>query len=137
MTFLPYSTHVPDGFYSVRYLKFEVGTAFETVRWFGHFRITDLGEYHDLPLLRVWNKPRGKFLARSHNLSRDYMSVVGTLPPANGLKPEDFLADREVLARVATVSDQINGRKRIRLSEPCHYSKRGLPKHVIRLARNE
>ena len=67
--------------------------------------------------------PFRSFLPRSPNLALDYMAVIGTRPPSQGLKPSDFLKGCEVLAEVATVRHQTQGRCRIKLPEDCHYSK--------------
>ena len=126
----PYSTRVPDGQYRVAFDKFEKGCAFGSKRWFGHFRITEEGEYFELPLLRFWNEPSGAFLPRSHNLALDFMAVVRTRPPSRGLKPSDFLKGCEVLAEVTTVRHQSQGRNRIETPEACRYSKID---HLIRI----
>ena len=73
----PYSTYVPVGQYQVALHGWEKGTAFGSRRWFGHFRITELGRFLGLPILRFWNEPQGPFLARSHNLYLDYVAVIG------------------------------------------------------------
>jgi hypothetical protein len=118
-----YDTRVPEGQYRVAFLGCEEGVAFGTSRWFGHFRIMDDGPYEGLPILRVWNQPRKGVLARSHNLSRDFMAITKKLPPSRGLKPSHFLEGCELIADVVTVKDQTNGRRRIRLPDDCHYSK--------------
>jgi hypothetical protein len=119
----PYSTRVPDGQYRAMFTKCETNIAYGSVRWFGHFQITEPGEFSGLPLLRFWNEPRRTFLPRSHNLALDFMAVIGTRPPSQGLKPSDFLKGCEVLVETATVRHQTQGRRRIEVPEDCRYSK--------------
>jgi hypothetical protein len=119
----PYATRVPDGQYRATFEGWEKNIAYGSVRWFGHFRITEPGEYFGLPLLRFWNEPRGPFLPRSHNLYLDFVALIGTRPPSQGLKPSDFLKGCEVLVETVTVRHQTQGRRRIELPEDCWYSK--------------
>jgi hypothetical protein len=119
----PYATRIPDGQYQAAFVRLEKGFAFGSPRWFGHFKITEHGEFFGLALLRVWNEPRGAFLPRSHNLALDFMAVTGTRPPSKGLKPSDFLKGCEVLVETATVRHQTRGRQRVELPEDCWYSK--------------
>jgi hypothetical protein len=119
----PYATRIPDGQYRAAFITLETGFAFGSRRWFGHFKITEHGKFFELPLLRVWNEPRGAFLPRSHNLALDFMAVIGTRPPSQGLEPSDFLKGCEVLVETATVRHQTQGRRRVELPEDCRYSK--------------
>ena len=123
MTRDPYSTLLPEGQYLTAYVDCEQGHAFGSRRWFGHFRITEFGEFQGQTLLRVWNEPRRDFLPRSHNLYLDYVQLIGRRPPSRGLKPDDFLKGCEVLSEVVTVRHRIDGRRKIPFPEDCRYSK--------------
>ena len=118
----PYRTRVSDGQYRVAYVKCENGVAYGVPRWFVAFTITEEGPNFGIPILRFYNVPRGSFLPRSHNLSIDFMSLMGRRPPRN-LKPEMLLKGCEVLAEVVTVRHQTRGSRRVELPEGCWYSK--------------
>lgn len=119
----PTATLIPPGTYHVAFVRTEIGSVFGRRVLFGHFAITESGPYHGLPILRFWNEPRSRVLPRTHNLWKDYHAVTGRRPPSTGLKPVDFLAGCEVLALVATVDSQSQGRRKVALPKDCHYSK--------------
>ncbi len=118
----PQETLVPEGEYSVAFLRCEKGFAFGDERWFAHFQIIDEGPYQGLLLIRYYNKPRGKTLPRTHNLWLDYTALFDRRPPKN-LKPKQFLKDSVVCAQVITVRHATRGKKREELPEALHYSK--------------
>jgi hypothetical protein len=102
-------TWVPEGDYHAIFERCEVGVAYGSEKYFAHFRITD-GEHQGEPLVRFYNKPTSKKLARSHNMFSDYLQLIGRRPPSK-LKPADFLSGCEVKARVVTVDRrQVDGR---------------------------
>jgi hypothetical protein len=102
-------TWVPEGYYHVIFERCETGVVYGSKKYFAHFRITD-GEHQGKPLVRFYNEPTRKKLARSHNMFSDYLQLIGRLPPSN-LKPADFLSGCEVKARVVTVERrQVDGR---------------------------
>ncbi len=118
----PYGTLVPDGQYRVGYVTWEEGNAYGRSLWFGHFKITEPGEYNGLPILRVWNKPKRPYLPRSHNLALDYMALTGCYP-RSAVTPDELAKGCELLAETATVKHEIRGKRRIERPEGCWYSK--------------
>jgi hypothetical protein len=118
----PFTTRIPDGQVRVVFEHREDGYAFGSPRWFCWFRISEEGTHQGLPLLRIYNVPRGARIPRSHNLAIDYMALIGRRPPAK-LRPERFLRDCEVLARVVTVRERVTDRGRVKLPEACWYSR--------------
>ena len=119
----PYSTLVPDGRYSAAFVGLEKGVVYGQRRWFGYFQITDLGPYHGCTLVRFWNEPRSRFLPRTHNLSLDFVALIGRRPPSSGLKPDAFLKGCEVLVEVLTVKHRSDGHRKVLLPEDLWYSK--------------
>ena len=119
----PYGTLVPPGEYRVTFVRREESRAFGSLRWFCWFRITEPGPYFGSPLLRFYNVPRGRFLPKSHNLAIDYINVIEQRPPARGLKPENFLKDCEIRAKVVTVTHRVTAKGRVKQPEAVHYSK--------------
>jgi hypothetical protein len=116
----PFETLVPEGSYEVGLVRWEQGLAFgSSLRWYGHFKITQLGEHFGKALLRVWPAPKAR-VARSSNIGLDYMAVVGRRPPARGLKPHVFLSDCVVRVKVVTVK---TNSRREKLPKECWYSK--------------
>ena len=118
----PQETLVPEGEYSVAFLRCEDGIAYGEARWFVHCQIIDEGQYQGLPLIRYYNKPRGKILPRTHHLWLDYTALFDRRPPKN-LNPEKFLKGSVMRAQVITVRHATRGKKREKLPEALHYSK--------------
>jgi hypothetical protein len=118
----PQETLVPEGEYSVAFLRCEDGIAYGEARWFVHCQIIDEGQYQGLPLIRYYNKPRGKILPRTHHLWLDYTALFGRRPPKN-LKPEQFLKGSAMRAQVITVRHTTRGKKREELPKALHHSK--------------
>ena len=117
-------TLVPPGEYRVAFEKCAEGVVYGSPRFFVHCRITTDGEHQGKPLMRFYNvPPRGRRIARSSGLYRDYVSVIGRRPPKT-FKPVDFLKGCEVLAKVVTVArtQGPNGRWK-ETPEEIHYSK--------------
>ena len=96
------STLVPDGEYYVIYKSFDTGVVGGSKKYFVHFVITD-GEHQGKPLTRFYNVPKGPRLARSHSLYRDYARLYGKRPPKR-IRPDQFLAGRELKAHVVKVA---------------------------------
>ena len=119
----PYETHIPEGEYQVALIRCETGNVYGSARWFGHFQIVEDGQFFGLPIFRFWNRPKGKFIARTSNLAIDFMNVAGRRPPSTGLTPEKFLKGCQVLAHVVTVRHRNEERQRVELPEACWYSK--------------
>lgn len=118
----PMETLVPEGRYRMVYMEHEDGKAYGRKVWFVRFQITEPGKYQGLVILRFYNIPRGGRLARSSSLAIDFVNLTGLRPTAS-LTPDRFLKGCEVLGRVVTVRDRVDGRRRIQLPEAVHYSK--------------
>lgn len=116
-----YATRVEPGQHEVALEWVDKVRTYNSDRFFGYFRIVG-GEHAGKYLLRVWNGQK-KVLARSSNLSLDYMNVTGRRPPSTGLTPTKFLKGIVVLAEVAWVKESGHRRNRIELPEPLWYSK--------------
>ena len=114
---------VPDGQYRATLVRIETGIVYGQRRLFGYFQITEEGPHQGKTLVRFWNEPRGNFLPRSHNLYRDFVTLIGRRPPSSGLKPEDFLKGCEILVQVVTVKKGSDGRRMRIQPEDCWYSK--------------
>ena len=100
----PTETLVPPGDYRVAWDTREREGLFRRKVDYCHLKITEPGEHFGKRLLRVYNVHSGpRPLPRTHNMRRDYVNLTGRRPPSRGLKPEDFLKGREMLARVRTV----------------------------------
>ena len=115
-------TLMPEGRYRMAYIKHEDGNAYGRRVWFVWFQIMEPGEYEGLLILRFYNQPAGGRLARSSSLAMDFMALTGLRPPAN-LSPDYFLKGCEVLGRVVSVTERVDGARRIQRPEELHYSK--------------
>ena len=77
----PMETLVPETDYEAGFDRWEIKRLGRgDVRWFGHFRITESGDYFGLPLIRVWTAPKAR-IVRSSNLGLDFAAVTGRWPP--------------------------------------------------------
>ena len=119
----PCAALIPDGQYRATYIGYEHGRPYGEQRWFAQFKITELGEHVGNVVTRFYNVPRGPYLARTSNLSMDFVDLIGRRPPTRGLTPDRFLKGCDVLVQTATVKHRIEGRRRIELPWDCWYSK--------------
>ncbi len=118
----PMETLVPQGRYRMSYLGHDEGNSYGRPVWFVRFQITEPGGYEGRVVLRFYNIPKGARLARSSNLAIDFINLTGLRPPAT-LTPDWFLKGCEVLGKVVTVRERVDGRRRIQRPETLHYSK--------------
>jgi hypothetical protein len=102
----PMSTLVPPGQYVLTFVSEARQRIFKREIWFVVMQIL-AGDHAGKRLLRFYNIPaRGRFLARSSNLSRDFIALTKRRPPSKGFRPSDLLRGVQVEARVVTVSDR-------------------------------
>ena len=122
----PYGPPVPEGEYCVAYVERpreqERGRVYDGGRIFLLFRIV-AGAHAGRVILRFYNEQRGPYLARSSALWRDFLTLTGRRPPSAGFRPSALFRDCQILARVATLSEQVIAGKREKLPEAAHYSK--------------
>ena len=100
----PMRTLVPEGRYSVAYVKLERGQPHGREVFFVCFNIVEPAEHCGKPTLRFINRPKlwiskrigaktARGLPRSSSLFLDYVAIKGTLPPCRVFKVENLYAD--------------------------------------------
>lgn len=119
----PLRTLLQEGEYRVIYLRCDKVSMYARLNWYVTFSVSELGPHFGKRLLRFYALPKGPRLARASSLAQDFMAVVNKLPPMRGLRPESFLKDREVVARVATVTTKMDNGRRVPIPAQLHYSK--------------
>lgn len=118
-----FAAPIPPGVYTVVFVSEERGSAYGRGVLFVRFRIID-GPHSGRELIRFYNVPRRRYLARSSGLYRDFLAVLGRRPPSGGFAPSWAFAECVLSAHVATVCDRPGpGGKRTPMAESEHYSK--------------